>query len=65
MSASRHTYLVVLIVEDTVGCKQRAVCTDWRSSTFATYGSEKKANEFRDLIAREFPECEYKVIQLR
>lgn len=65
MSASRHTYVVVLIVEDKNGGKQRAVCTDWRSCRFAAYGSEKKATEYRDLIAAEFPDEVYEVIQLR
>ena len=65
MSALRHTYLVVLLIEDHEAEEQRCVCTDWRTGKFAAYGSKKEAEAFRDLIAADFPQYEYDVIQLR
>ena len=64
MSASRHTYAVVVIVNEGAGLFE-VICFDWRVGTYAAYGSNAKATEFRDRIAAEFPKSEYRVIQLR
>ena len=65
MSASRHTYAVVVIVAGNHVDSYEAICFDWRVGKYAAYGRKAQATAFRDTIAAEFPKMAYRVIQLR
>ena len=69
MSASRHTYAVVI-----PGVTNSALARELLSGIlfdpsqqlgFAVYGSKKAAEEYRDWMSSEYPAIQYEVVQLR
>ena len=69
MSASRHTYAVVVpgVTNDALRREPLAgiLFDPSREFGFAVYGSKKAAEEYRDHMSTVYSEIPYEVVQLR
>ena len=67
MSASRHTYAVVVKKVDALGTNDCTVLLvdETQPGGYAAYGNKRAADEYRREMRRYHPTVDYEVIKLR